>query len=79
MKSAGLAAVLSFLIQGLGQIYNGQIIKGLFLVVIQAINIALMNVLIGFLFFPIVLIYAVIDAYRTAEKINRRRGGRELW
>lgn len=79
MKSAGLAAVLSFLIQGLGQIYNGQILKGLILVVIQAINIALTNVLIGFIFFPIVLIYAVYDAYRGAEKVNRRRAGRELW
>ena len=39
MKSAGLAAVLSFLIQGLGQIYNGQIIKGLILVVIQALSL----------------------------------------
>lgn len=79
MKSAGLAAVLSFLIQGLGQIYNGQILKGLLLVVIQAINVALMNILIGFIMFPIVLIYAVYDAYRSAEKINRRRGGREVW
>ena len=79
MKSAGLAAVLSFLIQGLGQIYNGQILKGLLLVVIQAINVALMNVLIGFVTFPIVLVYAVYDAYRSAEKINRRRAGREIW
>lgn len=71
MKSPGLAAVLSFLIQGLGQIYNGQILKGLFLVVLQAINVALMNVLIGFITYPIVLIYAVYDAYRVAERTNR--------
>ena len=35
-KSAGLAAVLSFLIPGLGQIYNGHIVKGLMIVVVQA-------------------------------------------
>ena len=29
MKSSGLAVVLSFFISGLGQIYNGQIAKGL--------------------------------------------------
>ncbi|HZY65701.1 MAG: hypothetical protein M3N10_01485 [Actinomycetota bacterium] len=73
MKSPGIAAVLSFLIQGLGQIYNGQILKGLVLVVIQAINVALMNVLIGFITYPIVLIYAVYDAYRVAERKNARR------
>ncbi len=76
MKSPGIAAVLSFLIQGLGQIYNGQILKGLFLVVLQAINVLLMNVLIGFITYPIVLVYAVYDAYRSAERINARRGAR---
>lgn len=73
MKSPGIAAVLSFLIQGLGQIYNGQILKGLVLVVLQAINVALMNILIGFITYPIVLIYAVYDAYRVAERTNARR------
>lgn len=73
MKSPGIAAVLSFLIQGLGQIYNGQIFKGLVLVVLQAINLALMNVLIGFVTYPIVLIYAVYDAYRVAERANARQ------
>jgi TM2 domain-containing membrane protein YozV len=72
MKSPGVAAVLSFLIQGLGQIYNGQILKGLILVVLQAINVALMNVLIGFITYPIVLVYAVYDAYRVAERKNAR-------
>lgn len=74
MKNAGLAAVLSFLIPGLGQIYNGQITKGLLIVVVQAINVALTNVLIGFVFYPIVLIYAVFDAYRTAQRINAYGG-----
>ncbi len=31
-KSSGIAAVLSFFLTGLGQIYNGQILKGLILV-----------------------------------------------
>lgn len=72
MKSAGLAAVLSFLIPGLGQIYNGQIFKGFIVFVIGAINLALTTVFIGYITYPIVVIYAVIDAYRAAEKINRR-------
>ena len=76
MKSAGLAAVLSFLIPSLGQIYNGHIVKGLILVVVQTVNVALMHVLIGFVFYPIVLGYAIFDAYRSAERINAHAAGR---
>ena len=81
MKSAGLAAVLSFLIPGLGQIYNGHILKGIILVIIDAINGALMFVLIGFITWPLTVLYAIYDAYRSAERINARRAGtgRELW
>lgn len=71
-KSAGLAAVLSFFINGLGQIYNGQIFKGIIIIIIQLINGLLTGILIGYIFLPIVWLYAVIDAYRTATKINRR-------
>jgi TM2 domain-containing membrane protein YozV len=74
MKSAGLAAVLSFFVSGLGQIYNGQIIKGLIVIVVQAINVLLMNVLIGFLTFAVVWVWAIFDAYRVAEKINAGEG-----
>lgn len=79
MKSAGLAAVLSALINGLGQIYNGQILKGIIIIVVQIINGALTAILIGWILIPIVWVWAVYDAYRGAEKINRRRAGRETW
>lgn len=74
MKSAGLAAILSFLLPGLGQIYNGQILKGIVLVVIDAINAALMFILIGFVTHAITVIYATYDAYKTADRINASRG-----
>jgi TM2 domain-containing membrane protein YozV len=74
MKSAGLAAVLSFFISGLGQIYNGQILKGLVIIVFQVINGALTTILIGWIALAIVWVWAIIDAYREAERINARRG-----
>ena len=74
MKSAGLAAVLSFFISGLGQIYNGQILKGLVILVVQIINGALTTILIGWISLAIVWVWAIIDAYREAERINARRG-----
>ncbi|OES44157.1 hypothetical protein [Domibacillus iocasae] len=71
-KNPGIAAVLSVFWTGVGQIYNGQIIKGLILIVVQMINSALMWVLIGFITFPIVWIWGIYDAYKTAERMNKR-------
>ena len=71
-KNPGIAAVLSVFWTGVGQIYNGQIIKGLILIVVQMINAALMWVLIGFVTYPIVWIWGIYDAYKTAERMNRR-------
>ena len=67
-KNPGLAAVLSFFITGLGQIYNGQIAKGLALLLFQFVNVGLMIILIGFPLYLIVWIYGIWDAYNYAEK-----------
>ncbi len=79
MKSAGLAAVLSFFISGLGQIYNGQILKGLITIVVQVINGVLTTILIGWIPLAIVWVWAIIDAYREAEKINARSGSPRVY
>ena len=50
VKNPGLAAVLSFVFNGLGQLYNGQIIKGLVIVFISTLNILIFmagSILIG--------------------------------
>lgn len=73
MKNPGTAAVLSFPITGMGQIYKGQIAKGIMFVVLQLINIALMTVLIGYATFFLLWVYASYDAYRQAEKVNAQR------
>ena len=72
LKNPGIAAVLSFFWTGVGQIYNGQIMKGLILIVVQMINAALMFVLIGFITFPLVWIWGIYDAYKEADKMNKR-------
>jgi TM2 domain-containing membrane protein YozV len=69
-KSPGLAAVLSFFWAGLGQIYNGEISKGILLLVAYAISCLLIWVIVGFITTPILWIYGMVDAYRTAEKFN---------
>ena len=42
---AGIAAVLSFVFSGLGQLYNGQIVKGL--VIISFAALSLLSVMLG--------------------------------
>lgn len=75
MKSPGLAAVLSFFICGLGQIYNGQILKGLVFVVAYLISWLMMWIVIGFITTPIMWIWGIVDAYHVAQKINAQVGG----
>ncbi len=55
-RSPSLAAILSFVIGGLGQIYNGQIGKGILIF------------FTSWLIIPWVI--GIIDAYKTANKIN---------
>ena len=74
MKSPGLAAVLSFFFCGLGQIYNGQIFKGIFMLVAYAISWWMMWLVIGFITTPILWIWGMVDAYRTAQRINKDLG-----
>lgn len=63
-----IAAVLSVLFPGLGQLYNRELEKGL--VIIVATVVALFSVLIGvgILLYPAIWIYALWDAYKVAER-----------
>lgn len=69
-KNPGIAAVLSALWVGLGQIYNGEIGKGILLMIVYFVSALLIFVIIGFITTPILWIYGVYDAYNSAQKIN---------
>ena len=74
-KAPLLAAVLSFVLPGLGQIYNGQINKafaffgGFVASMFAAINIDPMPFA---LFIPFVFLFGLVDAARSASAINTR-------
>ena len=70
MKSSGLAVVLSFFISGLGQIYNGQIAKGLGFLFAVIVSWLLTFLIIGWLPLLIFWIWSMVDAYKSAERIN---------
>ena len=62
MKSPGLAAVLSFFICGpLGQIYNGQILKGLIFLVACIISWWMIWIFIGFITTPILWVWEPLN------------------
>lgn len=78
-KSPGIAALLSFIITGAGQVYNEEISKGIILFVLEIILALLM--VFSFLISPlgalvstvltfVVWVYAIYDAYNVAKKIN---------
>jgi tetratricopeptide (TPR) repeat protein len=66
MKNPGIAALCSFVIPGLGQVYNGEVGKAV---------AVLIGTLVGALFFIVpgaaIWVFGMYDAYRTAGKMNR--------
>lgn len=73
MKNAGLAAVLSFFISGLGQIYNGQLIKGFLLIFLNILCWGAFLEGQGLIWLIVLWIIGIVDAYRTSEKINKMK------
>ncbi len=71
-KNPAIAAVLSFLYAGLGQIYNGEIAKGIMFIIFYSISIFLMFIIIGFITTPIVWIWGMVDAHNSANRINEK-------
>ena len=69
-KSAGVAVILSFFLPGLGQIYNGQIGKGIILIILSVVFWLLSSIVIGIPLYIILWIYGMYNAYSTANKIN---------
>ena len=70
IKSAGIAAIASFIVPGLGQIYCGQIGRGIMILIGFIISCFLIIVVIGLILAPIAWIWNIYDAYTLAQKIN---------
>lgn len=65
-KTAFISLLLSFFFPGAGQVYNGNLKKGMYMIIGFWIGLFI-------LFIPgiVVLIYSMYDAYKEAERINR--------
>jgi TM2 domain-containing membrane protein YozV len=66
-KNPVLALILSLIIVGVGQVYNGQIVKGI-IFFLAALILGLTG--IGLIISFIIWLYAMYDAYTIAQRIN---------
>jgi len=70
-KSEGLAIILSLIITGLGEMYVGQVGKGIMLLIVQVLLWVLtMMFLFPFIIAIAVWIYSMYDAYTLAKYYN---------
>lgn len=70
VKSPGLAVLLSFLLPGLGQFYNGEVGKGFLFIILAIVNIPLTFIVIGIFSGLALWIYGMVDAHSSAVRIN---------
>ena len=63
-----VAAALSAVFPGLGQLYNRELEKGVAIIVGSFLAILSALVLVGFVLYPAVWIYSIYDAYAVAEE-----------
>ncbi len=68
LKNPGLAAVLSLVVPGVGQIYNGEFLRGIFWLIVTPGFWIGSGGLLGW----ICHLIAAFTAYRRAKVINRR-------
>ncbi len=71
MKDARLSLILSLIFPGLDQIYNGQTDKGILFLIAGTARCAMILLLfVGLAAGSAVWVWGMVDAYRTAEKLN---------
>lgn len=67
-KSPVVAALLSCVVPGLGQVYGGELYRGLALLAALGFSLCLIVLIIGIFTFFATWIFAVIDAYRMVKR-----------
>ncbi len=66
----GLAIVLSFILPGLGQIYNQEFGKGASFILSWMVSWTLTSVVLGWPLLIAVWIWSMVDAYQFAERTD---------
>ena len=73
-KNPGLALLASFFLPGLGSMINGEVGKGVAILLLYLVSWPLILVLIGIPMMFGIWIWGMVDAYTGAQNWNRRHG-----
>jgi TM2 domain-containing membrane protein YozV len=73
-KSPGLALLASFFIPGLGSMINGEVGKGVAILVGYLVSAALTLVVVGYVGMLAFWLWGMVDGYRGAQRWNARHG-----
>ncbi len=77
-KSPVIAALLSCIVPGLGQVYAGDLLRGFAMLAALGISLCLMALIIGFFTFIGTWIFAIVDAYNMVKKQNNKTGAPQV-
>jgi len=73
-KSTILTIVLGLLLPGLGQMYVGNILKGIIVLISCTISLIILGfIFIGYIIAFILYVWAIVDAYNHAKHLNAVR------
>ncbi len=75
VKAPFFAFILSLIIPGFGQFYNGKVASGIVFFLIATVAFWSIFIGIGLVLFPLVCIVAAFSAYSGAKKANARFQG----
>ena len=67
-KDKTLAGIMSFFVPGLGQMYCGKFNRGLLFLAGSVAAYLSMMILVGFVLYPALVIWAILDAIKCAEE-----------
>ncbi|MGG4021402.1 DUF6677 family protein, partial [Geobacillus stearothermophilus] len=70
MKKVWVSAILSFIFPGLGHLYLGRVLKGLFFVIVNIVSILFTGNILGILVFLLNWIFSILDSIKTTKVIN---------
>ena len=73
-KNPAVSLLISFFIPGVGSMVNGDVGKGILILLGYLISFPLVFILIGFLGIFGFWIWGMVDAYKGAQKWNLRHG-----
>ncbi len=70
LKNPGISMLLNVFWPGAGQIYNGQVLKGICVFVGMMLSVGLIWFVIGFVTTPILWVWMLYDARKSALQVN---------